>query len=99
MSIVIIGRFVITLLAPLFSAIAFRPKFILSISKILKKVLGLLLYFVMMALKFVGIRVHWLSSKFNMTPSLFFAKMQTSTFFSKLIPSSKTLEMFPIRVS
>lgn len=52
------GRFV-SLLTELFtSAIALRPKFFLSISKILKKVLGLRLYFVMIALNVDGIRVH-----------------------------------------
>lgn len=85
--------------APLFSAIALRPRFFLSISKILKNVLGRLLYFFMMALKFDGIFVHWLSSKFKMTPMLFFAKMHTSTPDSKSMPSSSELEMLPMRAS
>lgn len=93
------GRLWSVSFAPLFSAIALRPKFFLSISKILKNVLGRLLYFFMMSLKFVGIFVHWLSSKFRMTPTLFFAKMQTSTPDSKSIPSSSELEMFPMRAS
>lgn len=83
---------------PPLSAIAFRPKFFLSISNILKKLLGRLLYFLIRSFKFDGIRVHCRSSKLRMTPSLFFAKMQTSTFSPKSIPFSSELEILPSRV-
>lgn len=92
------GKLLSTLSELLFSAIALRPKFFLSISNILKNVLGRLVYFLMISLKFDGIRVHCRSSKLKMTPLLFFANMQTSTFSLKSICNSSELEMFPIRV-
>lgn len=92
------GRLFRIVCAPLFSAIAFRPKFFLSISKILKKVLGRFPYFFTTSLKFVGIFVHCRSSKLKMTPSLFFARMHTSTLFPKSIPSNSELETLPILV-
>lgn len=42
--------------------IRFRPKWFLSISKTLKMLFGLLVYFLITELKFWGILVHWLLS-------------------------------------
>lgn len=52
------GRLLSVSDARLVNEIVFRPKFFLSISKILKNVLGRLLYFAMIELKFEGILVH-----------------------------------------